>query len=278
MFSCPNFCGLDMFIDRMDGNVAVNVEHNKLSASNVLNILPNDWETIKTNTDLFIETGAGNSTYRINTMKWNQLVSTLIGDTKKEVAIICNKNSHSGHSSKATFNFSRSDFVGTNIPRDDKYKNFRFESFDFFTLHISSCLVPNSNSSCSCSSSSNVISSSSNVISSSSGGGSSGGGIEGRSSSRCPTSSLRLRVPSFDEATLEATLREQLVLAPSELLDELLNQYLTDKVSNLHKGGFKQPIEIVVTFNNNKKGSCFYLSHHVSNSVISLARKFRYYR
>ena len=42
MFSCPNFRGLDMFIDRIDGNV----EHNKLSASNVLNILPNDWETI----------------------------------------------------------------------------------------------------------------------------------------------------------------------------------------------------------------------------------------
>ena len=140
MFSCPNFCGLDMFIDRMDGNVAVNVEHNKLSASNVLNILPNDWETIKTNTDLFIETGAGNSTYRINTMKWNQLVSTLIGDTKKEVAINCN---YAQSGSKTTFNFSCSDLVGTNFPRDDKYKNFRFESFDFFTLNISSCLAPN---------------------------------------------------------------------------------------------------------------------------------------
>ena len=88
MFSCPNFCGLDMFIDRIDGNV----EHNKLSASNVLNILPNDWETIKIKTDLFIKTGTASSTYRyrINTKKWNQLVSTLIGGTKKEVAIICN--------------------------------------------------------------------------------------------------------------------------------------------------------------------------------------------
>ena len=46
--------GLDMFIDRIDGNV----EHNKLSASNVLNILPNDWETIKIKTDLFIKTGS----------------------------------------------------------------------------------------------------------------------------------------------------------------------------------------------------------------------------
>ena len=54
MFSCPNFRGLDMFIDIIDGNV----EHNKLSASNVLNILPNDWETIKINTDLFIKTGS----------------------------------------------------------------------------------------------------------------------------------------------------------------------------------------------------------------------------
>ena len=48
IFSCPNFFGLDMFIDRIDGNV----EHNKLSASNVLNILPNDWETIRINTRL----------------------------------------------------------------------------------------------------------------------------------------------------------------------------------------------------------------------------------
>ena len=37
MFSCPNFCGIDIYIDRINGNV----EHNKLSASNVLNILPN---------------------------------------------------------------------------------------------------------------------------------------------------------------------------------------------------------------------------------------------
>ena len=75
-----------MFIDRIDGNV----EHNKLSASNVLNILPNDWETIKIKTDLFIKTNAASSTYRINTKKWNQVVSTLIGGTKKDVTIICN--------------------------------------------------------------------------------------------------------------------------------------------------------------------------------------------
>ena len=82
MFSCPNFRGLDMFIDRIDGNV----EHNKLLASNVLNILPNDWETIKINTDLCSKMGAVSSTYRINTKKWNQVVSTLIGGTKKEVS------------------------------------------------------------------------------------------------------------------------------------------------------------------------------------------------
>ena len=131
MFSCPNFRGLDMFIDRIDGNV----EHNKLSASNVLNILPNDWEAIKINTDLFIKTGAASSTSRINPKKWSQIVSTLIGGTMKEVAIICNY-SHSGHSSKATFNFSCSDLVGTNFPRDLKYRTFRFKSYDFFTLVI----------------------------------------------------------------------------------------------------------------------------------------------
>ncbi len=116
-----------MFIDRIDGNV----EHNKLSALHVLNILPNDWGTIKIKTELFIKTNAASSTYRINTKKWNQVVSTLIGGTKKDVTIICNY-AHSG--SKTTFNFSRSDLLGTNFSRDDKYKNFRFESFDFFTL------------------------------------------------------------------------------------------------------------------------------------------------
>ena len=136
IFSCPNFFGLDMFIDRIDGNV----EHNKLSASNVLNILPNDWETIKIKTDLFIKTNAASSTYRINTKKWNQVVSTLIGGTKKDVTIICN---YAQSGSKTTFNFSCSDLVGTNTPRDLKYKNFRFESFDFSTLNISSCLAPN---------------------------------------------------------------------------------------------------------------------------------------
>ena len=140
MFSCPNFCGIDIYIDRINGNV----EHNKLSASNVLNILPNDWETIKINTDLFIKTG---STYRINTSKWNQVVSTLIEGTEKDVTIICSKNSNSGHSSKATISFSSADLMDTNTPRDEKYKCFRFESFDFFTLNISSCLAPNNNNS-----------------------------------------------------------------------------------------------------------------------------------
>ncbi len=102
-----------------------------------------DWDTIKIKTDLFIKTNAASSSYRINTKKWNQVVSTLIGGTKKDVTIICN---YAQSGSKMTFNFSCSDLVGTNTPRDDKYKNFRFESFDFFTLNISSCLVPNNNS------------------------------------------------------------------------------------------------------------------------------------
>ena len=69
---------------------------------------------LKKNTDLFIKTGAASSTYRINTKKWDQVVSTLIGGTKKEVTIICSKNSNSGHSSKATISFSSADLVGTN--------------------------------------------------------------------------------------------------------------------------------------------------------------------
>jgi hypothetical protein len=110
-----------MFIDRIDGDA----EHNKFSASNILNILPNDWETIKTNTDLFIKTGASSSTYRINTKTWTQLVSTLIGGTTKEVAITCNY-AHSG--SKTTFNFSCSDLVGT---------NFSFARYAFISVSLS---------------------------------------------------------------------------------------------------------------------------------------------
>ena len=71
-----------------------------------MNIFPKDWENIEINTELFIKTGAASSTYRINTKKWDQVVSTLIGGTKKEVTIICSKNSNSGHSSKATISFS----------------------------------------------------------------------------------------------------------------------------------------------------------------------------
>ena len=142
MFNCPNFRGLYMFIYIIDGNV----EHNKLAALNILNILPNDWDTIKINTDLFTKTGVGSSssssssTYRFNTRKWNQVVSTLIKGTKKEVTIICNYSANSGHCSKATFNFTCSELAVVNISRDDMYKNFRLESSDVPTLNISSCL------------------------------------------------------------------------------------------------------------------------------------------
>ena len=227
--TCPHFRGLNMYVDRVDGL-------EKYSAPNILGIRPCDWEMIKVRTVLFDSSG------HILPTRWQKIVNSTSTNSNSTQAFTIAIETYSiklDGGKFRTFRLATSDTTTYPIPAttfDVRFREYRFECSHIFTLEF-----PPSHDNSSGSSSSSSSNSDTNTDNNSD--------SNSRSSGNSGT--------VYDQHLM----RQQWSLANSQIKQELVNNYLVSEIHSQSGSSNNRPVEIVVTFDNNSKGSLFYIKH-----------------